>query len=122
MATKEQQQKVLKLLNDLLKKGADWDTLTLKGITVQKLPARTNKKGVITGVETLAVVFNPAIDDKKARRGKYLKTKNYLLKYYSALTDDLDMMTKLLSYVEKINPNTPAVKADHSDIDLDFDL
>ena len=123
MATKEQQQKVLALLNTLLKKGADWDKLTIKGITIQKLPERTNKAGTkVLYPPSLAVVFNPTIDNVKARKGKYIRSKNYLLKYYSALTDDLELMTKVLAYTDKLNPKTSAVKSDVSDVELDFDL
>ena len=112
MATKEDMVKVVNVLKNLLKDGDDWATLTINGLTIQKLPANKSKSA------SLALKFNPIINGKQARKGKYFHNKDGLTGYYSAMTDSLDLATALLVLIGKVNPKgaslSKAVKSDYT--------
>lgn len=117
MATKEQQQKVLAVLGKLYKKGKDWETLTIKGLQIQKLPSTKTKPS------TLAVVFNPTINGIQARKGKYFHNKEACKQYFGAFSESIEMLLTILTYVDKVNPKgTAVISTVKSDVDFDFEL
>lgn len=121
MATKEDMVKVGKILKDLLTKGDDWATLTINGLTIQKLPARLNKSGSITKPSSLALVFNPIIDGKQARKGIYFHNKDGWINKLSAMEDASDLALSLLDLIGSVNPNT-STTSKPIDSDYTFDL
>ena len=115
MATKEDLVKVVKILDDLLSKGDDWATLTIDGLTIQKLPAREDKSGNITKPSSLALVFNPIIDGKQARKGIYFHNKTGWTNKLTAMVEISDLAISLLELIGKVNPNKAVIKSVKSD-------
>ena len=112
MATKEDMVKVVKVLKELLVKGDDWATLTINGLTIQKLPANKSKTA------SLALIFNPVINGKQARKGKYFHNKDGFLGYLTAIEESSDLATALLVLIGKVNPKgatvSTAIKSDYT--------
>ena len=115
----------IKIATDMKKHLKDDDgfatfSMTVGGITLnfQKMPETFNKKGVQTGPAKLGLVYNPVIDGKTARKGKYFWESNT----FSATVDDMikirDVGILLLKLMEKVNPSntarTSAQKVDHN--------
>ena len=112
MATKENMAEVVKVLKDLLEKGDDWATLTINGLTIQKLPANKSK------ASSLALIFNPIIGGLQSRKGKYFHDKDGFIGYLGAINEVSDLATRLLMLISKVNPKTStiskSVKSDYT--------
>lgn len=114
--TKEVAQKIATDMAKHLKSDGDFDTFTMTvgGITLsfQRLPEGKNVPA------KLGMVFNPVINGKTARKGKYFWDAESFNAYVEALNDIKDVGTLMLKIMAKINPKgnvkTTNKKADHS--------
>lgn len=108
-------------MSSKLTKGLDWEKFTMKGLLFQKMPDNINKKGIMTSPAKLGLVFNPLINGKQSRKGKYFWDSTSFNAYVDALVEIRKKATLFLKIMEKVNPK-PDVVAKITKSTFDYDI
>jgi len=108
-------------MSSKLNKGLDWEKFTMKGLLFQKMPENINKKGIMTSPSKLGFVFNPIINGKQSRKGKYFWDSQSFNAYVDSLVEIRKKATLFLKIMERVNPKADTVaKTTKSDFDYDI--
>lgn len=116
MATKEAILDIIKDMKKHLKDDDGFATFVMNGLNFQVMPENVNKKGTITSPPKLALVFNPIIDGKQTRKGKYFWDAKSFTAYVEAINEIKDRANLFLKCMEKVNPKSTIAntKSDHT--------